>query len=104
MRWVVLPGSFLLGIDAKQASNSPLCPPALRKECLVALPTLCITYGMLPSRYFPAGPLVVDHQSTICVGGADVRYGTLDGLAVTVRSIPYNLKEPPYRSQEVCER
>ena len=81
--------------------NSPLCPHDLRKECLVALPTLCVTYGMLPSRYLPAGHLIVDHQSTICVGGADVRCGTLDGLTVTVKSIQCNLTESLNKSQEV---
>ena len=91
--------SVTLGIDTAQALNSPLCPPDLRKQCLVALPTLCATYGMLPSRCLPAGHLIVNHQSTICVGGADVRSGALDGLMVTVRTIPYT--SGGYISQEV---
>jgi hypothetical protein len=56
---------------------------------------------MLPSRYLSTGHLIVDNQSTICFGGADVRRGTLDGLAVTVKSIPYNLMGISPNSKEV---
>ncbi|KAF9781600.1 kinase-like domain-containing protein, partial [Thelephora terrestris] len=75
-----------------EASNSPLCPSPLRKGCLVALPAICATDGILPSRCLLAGHLVVDYQSTICVGGADVRRGTLDGITVTVKTISCYLK------------
>lgn len=56
---------------------------------------------MLPSRYFPTGDLVVDHQPGLCVGGADVVRGTLDRLVVIVKSIPYNSAGPPGTSREV---
>lgn len=68
---------------------------------MVALPGICATYGVLPSSYLVGGHLIVDYQSTICVGGASVRRGTLDGLVVTVKSIPFNLTESPDGSQEV---
>lgn len=51
---------------------------------------MCAVYNTLPSRCSHTGNLVVEHQSTICVGGAEVRHGTLDGLRVTVKSILYN--------------
>ena len=56
---------------------------------------------MLPSRYFSTGHLVIEHESVICVGGADVRHGTLDGLAVVVRSIPSILTGSSGGSQQV---
>jgi hypothetical protein len=87
--------------EITQALASPLCSPALRRECLIALPGICATYGMLPSGYLVAGHLVVDYESTICVGGADVRYGTLDGRMVTVKSIPFDMTTSSGGSQEV---
>jgi len=56
---------------------------------------------MLPSKYVPRGRLVVDYESTICVGGVDVRRGTLDGVAVTVNSIPNDLTGPSGGTREV---
>ena len=49
---------------------------------------------MLPSGYVPRGHLIVDYESAICVGGADVRRGTLDGVAVTVKAISNDLTGP----------
>lgn len=77
-----------------EALISPSCPPALWKKCLVALPAICATDRMLPSRYVPRGHLVVDYESTICVGGVDVRRGTLGGVAVTVKTISNDLAGP----------
>ena len=68
---------------------------------MVALPPICAVRRKLPSRCLSAGDLVVDHQSTICVGGADVRHGTLDGFMVTVRSISSGLTGSPGGSHEV---
>jgi hypothetical protein len=56
---------------------------------------------MLPSGCFPAGCLIVKDNSTICIGGADIRRGTLDGLVVSVKSIPYNPTGSLNGSQEV---
>ena len=68
---------------------------------MVALPGICATHGMLPSRYFLTGHLVIEHESVICIWGADVRRGTLDGLAVVVRSIPSILTGSSGGSQQV---
>ena len=58
---------------------------------MLALPGLCAAYSMLPSRCFPIGHLAVERQSTVRVGGAEVRRGTLDGLMVVVtQSVTYN--------------
>lgn len=71
---------------------------------MVALPGICATHRMLPSRCLLAGHLVVDSESTICVCGADVRRGTLDGLVVTVKSIPFDMTTSSGGSHEVTSR
>ena len=68
---------------------------------MVALPGICAAHGLLPSRCSPVGDLVVDYESAICVGGADVRRGTLDGLMVTVKSTPFDMTTSSDDSREV---
>ena len=68
---------------------------------MVALPAICATYGMLPSRYLPTGDLAVEDESVVCVGGAYVRRGILSGVMVTVKSIPYNLTGSSGSTQQV---
>lgn len=87
--------------ETTQALTSPYCQPALRRECLVALPGICATHRTLPSRCLLPGHLIIDYESTICMGGAEVRRGTLDGLIVTVKSIPFNVTGSSDGSQEV---
>ena len=68
---------------------------------MVALPGICATHGMLPFRCLLAGHLIIDYEPTVCVGGAEVRRGTLDGLIVTVKSIPFNTTTSSDGSREV---